>query len=26
VIYLLLAIALRQLLYWVGPRFIFSRR
>jgi polar amino acid transport system permease protein len=25
-IYLLLAIALRQLLYWVGPRFIFSRR
>ncbi len=26
VIYLLLAIALRQLLYWVGPRFIFSSR
>jgi polar amino acid transport system permease protein len=25
-IYLLLAIALRQLLYWVGPRFIFSSR
>jgi len=25
-IYLLLAIALRQLLYWVGPRFIFARR
>ncbi|MDR3368651.1 amino acid ABC transporter permease [Rhodoferax sp.] len=25
-VYLLLAIALRQLLYWVGPRFIFSRR
>ena len=25
-IYLLLAVALRQLLYWVGPRFIFSRR
>ncbi len=26
IIYLMLAIALRQLLYWVGPRFIFSRR
>ena len=26
VIYLLLAIALRQLLYWVGPRFIFVSR
>jgi polar amino acid transport system permease protein len=26
VVYLLLAIALRQLLNWVGPRFIFSRR
>jgi polar amino acid transport system permease protein len=26
VIYLMLAIALRQLLYWLGPRFIFSRR
>jgi len=25
-IYLLLAIAVRQLLYWVGPRFIFSSR
>ena len=25
-IYLMLAIALRQLLYWVGPRFIFSSR
>lgn len=25
-IYLLLAVALRQLLYWVGPRFIFSSR
>jgi polar amino acid transport system permease protein len=25
-IYLLLAIALRQLLYWVGPRFIFASR
>ena len=25
-IYLLLAIALRQLLYWVGPRFIFISR
>lgn len=25
-IYLLLAMALRQLLYWVGPRFIFSSR
>ena len=25
-IYLLLAIALRQLLYWLGPRFIFSSR
>jgi len=26
VVYLLLAIALRQLLYWVGPRFIFVSR
>jgi polar amino acid transport system permease protein len=26
VVYLLLAVALRQLLNWVGPRFIFSRR
>ena len=26
VIYLLLAIGLRQLLYWVGPRFIFATR
>jgi polar amino acid transport system permease protein len=26
VIYLLLAIALRQLLYWAGPRFIFVSR
>lgn len=26
IIYLLLAIALRQLLYWVGPRFIFISR
>lgn len=26
VIYLLMAIALRQLLYWVGPRFIFVSR
>lgn len=26
VIYLLLAIAVRQLLYWVGPRFIFVSR
>lgn len=25
VVYLLLAIALRRLLYWVGPRFIFGR-
>jgi polar amino acid transport system permease protein len=25
-VYLLLAIALRQLLHWVGPRFIFSSR
>ena len=25
-IYLLLAIGVRQLLYWVGPRFIFSSR
>jgi polar amino acid transport system permease protein len=25
-IYLLLAIALRQLLYWAGPRFLFSSR
>ena len=25
VIYLLLAISLRRLLYWVGPRFIFGR-
>jgi len=25
-VYLMLAIALRQLLYWVGPRFIFGRR
>lgn len=24
--YLLLAIALRQLLHWIGPRFIFGRR
>ena len=26
VIYLLLAMGLRQLLYWVGPRFIFATR
>lgn len=26
VVYLLLAIGVRQLLYWVGPRFIFSSR
>lgn len=25
-IYLLLAVTLRQLLYWAGPRFIFARR
>jgi len=25
-VYLLLAIGVRQLLYWVGPRFIFSSR
>jgi polar amino acid transport system permease protein len=26
VVYLLLAIGLRQLLYWLGPRFIFVSR
>jgi polar amino acid transport system permease protein len=26
VLYLLLAVGVRQLLYWVGPRFLFSSR